>query len=510
MKIPAAGARRSGVDNSARPLADHYTCPITEGGRRVADDECALLSALLLDGTAIRVARDALRPVDFAQQAHRLVFEAACAVDDNGGLVDPHSMLAELATRGTLGTVGGKEFLLELVDYVPTPANVAYYARIVREHSVRRQLAPVLSSLLRELEAGSVRPTDVARELASLGSAAELQTARHYRLLSAWDLDQLPPQGWIVDKAIPQNGLIGWIGAKGTLKTFTALDLALHVAAGRAWHGRAVIQCPVLYVYAEGPFGARARLDAWCSYQTLVIGTPIDRRSLPIWFLPSRVPINDPRAVAGLVAEIRRLSVVPRLIVIDTVNQNLDGDEDGTGMGGFVAGCARLRQELDSSVIAVHHTPIGADDRPRGHSSLDGAFDTRIIIRRDDERVSIKCAHQRNGPDDWSVSVETIAIAGSLALKAIGPSDGDLRGHRRTLLELVHRQGQLSFTKWKEAAKKAGISSSSFKNSRTWLIDRAYVKLDNSKYSTTEAGAVAIRASRTLEGQHVQVSRGEQ
>lgn len=325
---------------------------------------------------------------------------------------------------------------------------------------------------------------------------------RPYRLYSAAELDALPPAAWVVEDAIPQNGLVGIIGAKGTFKTFVALDLALCVATGTPWHGRRVTTGTVVYVYAEGPFGAKARVDAWCRNHSAQSGAAIDRDALRVWFLPARLPVNNPAAVATLLAEIRAcpslpishsdfgdVAAPPLIVVIDTVNQNLDGDEDGKGMGGFVAGCSAIRDALGCTVIAVHHTPLGAEDRGRGHSSFDGALDTRLIVSRDAERGAVECTHQRNGPDGWSVAFEAVPVAESLALKASAPNAGQLNGQRRELLDVLHRLGTATYSAWIAATE---IKPSSFRKARTWLLAKGYVRQEGRNYSSTASGADAL------------------
>ena len=52
-----------------------------------------------------------------------------------------------LKNRGELEAVGGSAYLASLNDFVPTAANIAYYARIVREKAVLRQRITPLNSL---------------------------------------------------------------------------------------------------------------------------------------------------------------------------------------------------------------------------------------------------------------------------------------------------------------------------------------------------------------------------
>jgi putative DNA primase/helicase len=320
---------------------------------------------------------------------------------------------------------------------------------------------------------------------------------RPYRLYSARELDDLPPAEWLIDQAVPRNAIVGAIGAKGALKTFTILDLACHVASGLAWHGRKVKPGAVVYVYAEGPFGAKARIDAWCAHYAKASDLPLNRGELSLYLLPTRIPINSPSAVAALILEISRKEIDPVLIVIDTLNQNLDGDEDGRGMGGFAAGCSFLRDRYGATVLVVHHTPLGAEDRGRGHTAFDGVLDTRFIISRDADRVTLDCTHQRNAEDGWSVSYEAIPVGNSLALQPSSPSGGYLKGKRRELLDLAADKGPSSYT---PLLKDSGMNSSTFKKSLKWLSDSGYVEKSGAKYVVTTAGSIALGLPGSPEG----------
>jgi hypothetical protein len=314
---------------------------------------------------------------------------------------------------------------------------------------------------------------------------------RPYRLYSAAELDHLPPPEWWVADAIPQRGLVAIIGPKGVRKTFFTLDLVLHICAGAAWHGRAVTQTAIAYLYAEGPFGAKMRVESWCSFH----GVP--RAELPIWFLPKRLPLNNPAELARFAAEITRLPLRPGIIVVDTLNQNLEGDEDGKGMGSFVAACGRLGELFGCTVIVVHHTPLGSEERGRGHTSFDGAIDTRLIVAKDADRVTAECTHQRNGLDGWTVYAEAVPVGESLVLKASAPNGGKLNGQRRTILEILHREGTLTYSSWLKASE---LGASSFRKARSWLVEKSYVRQDGKKYVATDAARMVLGHVEHSEG----------
>jgi replicative DNA helicase len=70
--------------------------------------------------------------------ANRQILEAIISLQDRGQPPDLILLAEELQARGHLEGVGGPAYLSELLDRTPSAANVAYYARIVREKSITR------------------------------------------------------------------------------------------------------------------------------------------------------------------------------------------------------------------------------------------------------------------------------------------------------------------------------------------------------------------------------------
>jgi len=83
---------------------------------------------------------DKLHADDFYQPAHQSIFEAITSLYNTNQAIDAVTVTEALRRSGDLDKVGGVSYLTRLVDLVPTAGNVDYYARIVEEHSVRRNL----------------------------------------------------------------------------------------------------------------------------------------------------------------------------------------------------------------------------------------------------------------------------------------------------------------------------------------------------------------------------------
>lgn len=104
------------------------------------DAEQAVLGALLLDPEAVHHVPSTLRPDDFYHQGHRLIFEAALSLAEQGQPVDLVTVTGQLRQQGALEKAGGAAYIASLLDLVPTAANIEHYSRMVEEKSLLRTL----------------------------------------------------------------------------------------------------------------------------------------------------------------------------------------------------------------------------------------------------------------------------------------------------------------------------------------------------------------------------------
>ena len=100
-----------------------------------------VLGGILLDNDACnRAVEVGLRPDDFYREAHRKIFGAMLDLAERGTPVDAVTLGESLRQQGQLQAVGGASFIAELTDRVPSAANVAHHARIVKEKAILRGL----------------------------------------------------------------------------------------------------------------------------------------------------------------------------------------------------------------------------------------------------------------------------------------------------------------------------------------------------------------------------------
>jgi replicative DNA helicase len=112
--------------------------------------ELSVLGGMLIDPDAIVRVVEILDDTMFYREAHRRLFRAMVRLWERGAVLDAVTLSEELKTAGDFETVGGAAYLAQLVDAVPTAANIEYHARIVREKGVLRRLIEAATSIIQE------------------------------------------------------------------------------------------------------------------------------------------------------------------------------------------------------------------------------------------------------------------------------------------------------------------------------------------------------------------------
>ncbi len=108
----------------------------------------AVLGSMLLDKDACGKAIEILDDTAFYKDAHRKIFQAVVSLYDRNEPVDIITLTDELKRRKQLEEVGGNYYLTELVESVPSAANVEYHAKIVLEKSLLRKLINVATNIV--------------------------------------------------------------------------------------------------------------------------------------------------------------------------------------------------------------------------------------------------------------------------------------------------------------------------------------------------------------------------
>ncbi len=143
------------VDSSVgRYQGDNPGTPRSKAFERVPpqsiEAEACVLGAMILDATCIDIVVQALRPEHFYRPVHQYIFETLIDMRRDAKPIDLVVVRDELNRRGQLELVGGVEYLVAMVEGVPNAANVEYYAKIVRDKALLRDLIVTGTEITRE------------------------------------------------------------------------------------------------------------------------------------------------------------------------------------------------------------------------------------------------------------------------------------------------------------------------------------------------------------------------
>ena len=295
----------------------------------------------------------------------------------------------------------------------PTPDPVEYVDEGARNEDgdridIHREAEPAPlefeSMSLRELAGGSaeaeVNPEDGFPIVGEIDQSSglympiqagvpEMAPFRHWR--------DLPPPEYVVGGLLEHGGLTCIMGTPGAGKSTIALDIAAHIATGRSWQGRPVLKTKVLYLPGEGLAGVVQRLLAWEEARDTRVGEDLLLGNGIIQLGATR------EAWAELREFVARQQI--GLIIFDTFARmatNID-ENSATDVGKAIKRFDQVRELTHCGVLVVHHTGKASPDVARGSSALNGALDSELLVRTENERVLIPAAN--GNPESWGKAI---------------------------------------------------------------------------------------------------------
>lgn len=109
--------------------------------------EQSVLGAMIISTVALQKAVDALSKDSFYSESNGDIFSTLSEMLEKKIPVDITTLTTELKNKNKLLEIGGVERLSEIVDYVPTAANIDYYIKLVEEASLLRNLINVSTEI---------------------------------------------------------------------------------------------------------------------------------------------------------------------------------------------------------------------------------------------------------------------------------------------------------------------------------------------------------------------------
>ncbi|HUE95209.1 MAG TPA: AAA family ATPase [Longimicrobiaceae bacterium] len=320
--------------------------------------EISVIASVFLEPERAPEALALLSPGDFEHRPHNLIWRAIKLIQARGALADPLAVANELRTRQELDAAGGRPYLAEIVEVVPTSANLPFWAGIVRDRAIRRRVEA-------KLQDGA----PLAGVRALLDEAITEDQALP-QAIPAIEVIDSPPEFHVQD-LIPDREVSLVFGRSGSMKSALLLELAGATAAGDDFLQH--FGCrggSVVYATAEDPPPVlKNRLEALCRGRGWDPADVLAR----IHVLDCRGwRVEESAFQAQVIQEAQRvearLAIFDPLIFLTTANEN-----DNAAMRPVMGFFNRLTRELAAPVIVAHHEGKPHEERRKAADRLRGA-----------------------------------------------------------------------------------------------------------------------------------------
>lgn len=123
--------------------------------------EQSVLGAVFISPETMTSLADELTPDDFYKPANKIVFKTMLSLLEKGEPIDATTMVSALTNQGDISTIGGINYVVELVNSTPTSKNVEHYAKLVKEKAMLRKVIADLSESLSSAYQGDVSISDI-------------------------------------------------------------------------------------------------------------------------------------------------------------------------------------------------------------------------------------------------------------------------------------------------------------------------------------------------------------
>jgi hypothetical protein len=292
-------------------------------------------------------------------------------------------------------------------------------------------------------------------------------------------------------------------------KTFVAVDLALSIAAGRAWRSREVEHGAVLYLALEGGAGIKKRAVAARQYHGL------DGVDVPLFLLTASLNLlhaPDVEALMGFVREVEKISGKPVvLLVVDTLAAATAGSDENSAadMTAFIRNINAVRA-LGPHVLIIHHSGKDASKGARGHSSLRAAVDSMLEVvngsihvrkQRDMEfapPMAFRLHQVQIGKDDTGAPITSCVVVHNDAAAQFNRPTEQFKPGTKThdvaavLLDLIAAEGQMvdglmsvPTGRWRDEWRaRNGLKRDVHRGGKNEAVDKAFARARTKLMST--------------------------
>lgn len=313
---------------------------------RSLEAERAVVGAVLLDRQALAVVMDVVTPGDFDAEAHVRILTAVVALQDRGQPPDLVLLAEELRNRGHLDKVGGPAYLAELMDSSPSAANVAHYARIVKEKAVTRGIIEAAQRIIRKAHNLNGDGTDALsafaqREIITATTAGSGPSGTEIR-----DLVKATFRG-IEERGQQGDALAGLsTGLKGLDAITAGLKPGLlYIVAGRPGTGKTAIALNI------------GRTVAGAGSRVIFFSLEMPGLELSLRLLSSESKVDGHRLARGYLAEVEWSKSVQAADALAKLPLTVD-DTGGLQIDRLMARARRTAAERGLALVVVDYLQL--------------------------------------------------------------------------------------------------------------------------------------------------------
>jgi replicative DNA helicase len=148
------------------------------------DAESSVLGSVLLEPNVMDEIGSLLEERDFYTESHQIIWRAMWYKWDNDEPIDLVTVAEALHTYKRLNETGGVQYLTKLAESVPSTANVAQYANIIRSKSIRRRIASAGQKMYNLALESDQDDQELIEEIEKLVSGARPGTIRKMQTIA--------------------------------------------------------------------------------------------------------------------------------------------------------------------------------------------------------------------------------------------------------------------------------------------------------------------------------------
>lgn len=199
--------------------------------------EAAVLGSMIVDPPCIEKVLAFVFVEDFTLSEHKIIFQTVLDLRSKGEAIDGLLVRSALEANGQLERIGGVEYLAEILQSVPSSANVEFYAKVVKEKSKLRKLVETgnkIRKIIDSTDSAGEGVFQVQQIAAGLDGALEPCGDSQPIIKELADVEPLPIN-WFWFNRIPLGMLTLVLGDSGLGKSFLTLYMAAKVSTGGTW-----------------------------------------------------------------------------------------------------------------------------------------------------------------------------------------------------------------------------------------------------------------------------------